>query len=231
VPDVLYVYAITTSPPARLGAGRGPRPLRAIKVGRLAAIVREVSEPPAVERKALLAHEAVVRRLFAEQSALLPARFGSVLDDEQALRKHLAENGAELSRALGLVRGCVQMTLRVFGQPRPARPVAAPPRGTPAGTRYLLAKAAQWREEESLPEIEPLSVELAGLVRAERLERHRVPRKGKADVLIGTAHHLVERAEVGSYRARLRAAASHLRPLRLHVSGPWAPYAFGPSPR
>jgi hypothetical protein len=221
---MFYLYAVIASAPARLGRGLAGEPLRAValeKGARVSAVVGETL-PPAVTPAALRAHDAVVRRLLPRSDALLPVRFGSTAADIDDLRAQMRGRIGDLALALGLVRGAVQMTVRVFGRAEaPSRPPL--PRTVDAGTRYLLEKAAEWRAAESLPEIEPLRVRLAGLVRAERIERH------TQTGLVGTAHHLVERAALPPYRARLRGALPSLRPLRLHVSGPWPPYAFAPA--
>jgi hypothetical protein len=223
---MLFIYAIAAGG-ARRGGGAGERGLRSVRLAAgapLFAVVEDVPEAPVPSPDSLRAYDAVVRTLLDRCDALLPASFGSVVADEGELLRRLSARTGDLAAALGLVRGCVQMSVRVFG--RALRPVPSPKRvGTAAlgaGTRYLLEKADEWRAAESLPEIEPLRLRLAGLVRAERVERHQTPG------LVGTAHHLVERDLLSAYRARVRAAAAALRPVRIHVTGPWAAYAFAP---
>src|SRR5262245_47182543 len=108
------------------------------------------------------------------------------------------------------------MTLRVFGDAEtPEMEIDAS--GGP-GTRYLEARR-RWR---SLPEIDPLREALRPLLRAERIERHAAGR------LLGTAYHLVPRAQTGAYLAALEEARERIAAHHVSASGPWPPYAFGP---
>jgi hypothetical protein len=223
---MLLVYAIATGG-GRLGPGIAGGALRSVRLEARApifALVERVAETPVPSPPGLRAYDRVVRKLLERCDALLPASFGSVVADEGELVRRLSARPGDLAAALGLVRGCVQMSVRVFGRARHPVPSArrAEAAALGAGTRYLLEKADEWRAAESLPEIEPLRRRLAGLVRAERVERHQTPG------LVGTAHHLVERDLLAAYRARVRAAAAALRPARIHVTGPWAAYAFAP---
>jgi hypothetical protein len=162
----------------------------------------------------------VVRRLAEGFGAILPARFGEIFADETALAGRLAPREREVAEALALVRGCVQMTLRVFGEPAPV--LEPEPAGGP-GTRYLAARRRQSERAHSLPEIEPLREALRPLLRAERIERH-----ADSGPLLGTAYHLVTRAQTGDYLAVLEAAKERLGGLRIAATGPWPPYAFAP---
>ena len=203
-----------------MGRGLAGEKLRVITARGLVVMAGEMEAAPPPLPETIRAHDLVVRRLARRCPALLPARYGWT-GTERDLRARLAPHRRELLRALAEVRGCVQMTVRVFGDTPSARPRRTT-RRPPTGTAYMLERAEAWRTSESLPELDPLRARLAGLLRSERQERH-----GTAG-LVGTAYHLVERARVGTYRARVRRAAAALDPLRLHVSGPWAPYAFGP---
>jgi hypothetical protein len=223
--SVLYVYAIVRDPPARLGRGLAREGLRVVRDRRLAAVVGEMAASPAPTPETWRAHDAVVRRLGARCAALLPARFGTLAPDEPSLRAHVRAQATELTEALRLVRGCVQMTLRVFGETTPAatptrkRTLAA---DAGPGTRYLMERADEADAAASLPEIQPIRERLGSMVVAERASRH------AQSGLLGSAYHLVRRRHVASYRTRVRRAAPALSPMRIHVSGPWAPYAFAP---
>ena len=164
-----------------------------------------------------------MRRLAERFGAILPARFGEVFADEAALAGRLDPREREIAAALALVRGCVQMTLRVFGEPEPApEPPEIAPAGGP-GTRHLAARRRQREWARSLPEIEPLRAALQPLLRAERIERH-----AAAGPLVGTAYHLIPRAQAGAYLEALEAARGRIGGRRVAATGPWPPYAFAP---
>lgn len=219
----LYLYAILpaeTAEPAQPGDGLAGEPLRLVPCSGLLVAAGEMETPPAVTPETLAAHDSVVRRLAGQVEAILPVRFGEHVEDEGELAGLLAPRSRELSDALEKVRGCDQMTLRVFGEPDP--PADEPePSGGP-GARYLEARRRELERERSLPEIEPLRETLKPLLRAERVERRADGR------LLGSAYHLVRREDVPAYLAAVQQAEGRLNGRRVAASGPWPPYAFGP---
>jgi hypothetical protein len=221
---MIYLYALLDETPAApLGEGLAGEPLRLVRHGGLLAAVGDRPSPPSPGVHAFSEHDAVVRRLAGMVSAVLPARFGEWFPSEEALADRLAPRAGELARALDLVRGCVQMTLRVFGEP--SAPAASEPETDASrgpGTRYLAQRRQEHQQARSLPEIEPLRELLEPLVRAERTERH------TAAPLLGTAYHLVPRDRTADYLAALEEGRARLPDHRVQASGPWPPYAFAP---
>jgi gas vesicle protein GvpL/GvpF len=218
----LYLYALVDEAPAGpLPQGIAGEPLRLIPQGGIAAVVGEPGSRPRPEREAIQRQDAVVRRLAEIFGALLPARFGEAFADENALAERISPRAEDLAAALSLVRGCVQMTLRVFGEAE-----AIPETDTDAsrgpGTRYLESRQREHQRTRTLPEIEPLREALRPLLRAERIERHEAGR------LLGTAYHLVPRDDTDAYLAALEEARERIGGHRIAASGPWPPYAFAP---
>jgi hypothetical protein len=228
VSPILYLYALVDEEPGDpLGEGIGGESLRRVQLfrtrdGGLSAVVGDLAERPRPDRGPLERQDAVVRRLAESFGAILPARFGEVFADEAALAARLIPREREVAAALALVRGCVQMTLRIFGEPEPAREPAAEPEEGGPGTRYLAARRRESERAHSLPEIDPLREALRPLLRAERMERH------AAGPLLGTAYHLVARGQEGAYRAALEGARQRMGGRRVAATGPWPPYAFAP---
>jgi len=224
----LSLYAVVGAPPAGPpGTGVADEPLAVLPVGNLLAVVGEVAARPPVTPAALARHDAAVRRLAGLVPALLPARFGECLPDERALVTALAPHAGEIARALTLVEGRVQMTLRVFGEPgtpEPAPALATETAGGP-GARYLAARRRAASPLSGLPELAALRRDLKPLLRAERIER---PPTGKESRLLATAHDLVDRGKAEEYVRIVERAAGALAGRKLTVSGPWPPYAFAP---
>ncbi len=221
----VYLYALVDGEPSGLlGEGLAGEPLRQIRCGGFAAVVGDLAKKPEPDRDTLQAQDAVVRRLAELFTALLPARFGEAFADETVLRDRIAGQASGIAESLALVRGCVQMTLRVFGDselPPAADTADAEPAGGP-GTRYLEVRRREWERSRSLPEIDPLREALRPLLRAERIERR------ETGLLLGTAYHLVSRDQTGAYLAALQEARERIGGRRVSASGPWPPYAFGP---
>ena len=126
---VLYLYALVDGEPSGpLGEGLAGEPLRLLPRGGVAVVAGDLPERPRPDRETLERQDAVVRRLAERFGAILPARFGEAFADEAALAGRLDPREPEIALALALVRGCVQMTLRVFGEPEPVpRSRRAPP--------------------------------------------------------------------------------------------------------
>lgn len=219
----LYLYALVDEEPAHpLGHGLAGDPLRLVRSGNILAVAGERESRPAPGVHAFSHHDGTVRRLAGQFPALLPARFGEWFADEQALADKLAPRVQELGQALELVRGSVQMTLRVFGE------AAAPPgsiveeSGLGPGARYLAERRREHERARSLPEIDPLRELLAPYLRTEKAERRGNP------PLLGTAYHLVPRESLSQYRAALERGCERLSGVHVQASGPWPPYAFAP---
>ncbi|HSD80923.1 MAG TPA: GvpL/GvpF family gas vesicle protein [Solirubrobacteraceae bacterium] len=216
----LYLYAVLAEPPRRGRRLRGIRreALRGVPAAGVLVVAGSVATAPGVSMANLRAHDAVVRRLAAVSTALLPVRFGTVVADARELRRLLAPRSTELRAALARVAGREQMTLRIATAPDVTVPVPRPPAGTGRGARYLVRRA----REAATPGIAALRGALRRLVRDERVERHGAP------PFVASVYHLVDRGQGAAYRAAARGAARRTPGLRVRVSGPWAPYAFTP---
>jgi Gas vesicle synthesis protein GvpL/GvpF len=222
----LYIYGIIGADPAEaLGFGLAGEPLRLAGSGAVRAVAGEMDTPPRPEPAALAAQDAVVRRLAEAVPALLPTRFGQSLPDEQAVAEWLAAHGPELAEALAQVAGCVQMTLRVFGEPGNDLEAPEPETAGGPGTQYLAQRRREAERERSLPEIAPLREALRPLLKAERIERPATPGRLRA-----TAYDLIARGASDDYTRIVAETAPSLPGWHVTASGPWPPYAFAPGP-
>jgi hypothetical protein len=222
VTPILYMYAVVEGEPSGpLGEGIGGEPLRLVPSGGISAVTGDLAAIPQPSPDTLKRQDAVVRRLAGLFTALLPARFGESAADEAALAAKLVPRERELAAALKLVRGCVQMTLRVFGEPDPA-PEPGPTAAAGPGTRFLEIRRREQERMRSLPEIASLSQALRPLLKAERIERH------ANGPLLGTAYHLVPREGTAAYLAAVEETRGRIGGRRVAATGPWPPYAFAP---
>lgn len=212
----LYLYAIVDKPP------RPPlgRTLRVVRVGG-AHVVAEQGSAREVNAANLKKHDRVVKRITRSCAAVLPFRFGSVVDDKRSLAALLAPITPAIQDALDLVRDAVQFTLRVYGTAAKApAPAAKAKRPEGPGTRFLTERLRAHR----VPEIDVVSVATKPLVRATHAQRHDRP------PLLASVYHLVAREDARRYRAKLDAARKELRDVRVDVTGPWPAYAFSEIP-
>ncbi len=150
------------------------RPVSCIGDGGLCAAtspVEEVSLVSTVER--ILAYAEVVEAIFGRR-AIVPMRFGSILESEAEVIRHLQERAPEYRAWLRELAGCAEMGIRVLEVPRavrvePAegpRSRARPPPAPRSGHAYLQARAEVFRQDE-----EPAR-DLSGLVERYRRTFH-----------------------------------------------------------
>ena len=211
---LVVVYALISGRSPRTFTTSRGEGLRVVRRGTLAAVVSDRpgrSSSPANLRR----YDRVVRELAVRFPALLPARFASSVDEHE-LMFILSSRRASLARALAMVRGRVQMTIRVLPAGEAKTRVTAEPVESAAaltGRSYLAGKA---RAARSVPGFEPIRKAVARWVRDERVER-------RGDV--SSVYHLIPRSSADAYRRAVEASAVAAG-LRLTVSGPWPPYAF-----
>jgi hypothetical protein len=208
----LYVYAIADRPVRLRARGIFGRPLRSVRAGRLHAVVEAAARAPKPTLARLTAQGRVIARLVQAGADILPARFGAHVGSAEELRRALAGRTTDLRRALGRVRGCVQMTVRVAAPP--AAVASAADRAS--GTRFLRARAAAENTRRRDPVVRALGRAARPYARASRIEW----REDGA-----TLFHLVRRARVLAYAAAITRAVKRLD-AAVVVGGPSAPFAF-----
>jgi hypothetical protein len=212
----VVVYAITAADDARQGSrGVLNERLRTIRMGRLSAIVGDVVRAPAPTEKNLRRFASLIARLAGTRSAILPARFGTVVwtDDEVEIVLGARQEG--LLKQLAHVRGRVQMTVRVIVEGQEAKRERGGKGTRDSGSSYLKRRAAA-RRASSIPEFAPLARAVARWVKDERVER-----KGS----VVTVYHLVPARHSTRYADAVENAAL-ASGAHGFVTGPWPPYAF-----
>jgi hypothetical protein len=175
-------------------------PLCAIRSGDLSVLCRPAS-PREVTPEALWSHDAMLEALMAERD-LLPVRYGTVVPDERAAARALAERQEQLMTSLDRVRGAVELALRV-------QPLA---KVSPASGRdYLRAKVAGLQASRRLHE------------RLDALARASVIKPGPE---LLRAAYLVDHDAVEQFAATVRDLQDAEPELALLCTGPWPPYSF-----
>jgi hypothetical protein len=217
-PSMLCVYAVCSRLRVRLDlTGVAGEPLHIIAAEGLAAVVGEVVRAPRASIAAFRRHDAVVRALAGRLPAVLPVRFGNCVGGVEELRLALESRGPPLRTALRSVRGRVQMTLR--GVDNGSASLSPPIAGArdSSGRAYLKARALVAAREHEGHSLVSLLPAVSQWVRAEKVER----RAGIASV-----HHLIPRGCVAAY-ARAMHRTAEAAGVRMTLTGPFPPYAFG----
>jgi hypothetical protein len=179
-----------------------------------------VNEPSEDDPLVVLArrHDIVVRAVF-EHQPVLPLRFGTILRDEQAAARLLADHHDEAADWLDRVAGHREWGARAR-QARPDKPAETPTEGL-SGTEYLamrrglLAAAARTRRDGST----------AATALHEALSQHateNAPRARKSGAPLLDAAYLVPAGAEPAFHAEIE----RFPELAVEITGPWPPYSF-----
>lgn len=209
-----YVYALAAQglPAALRSRGHS---LHVLTIAGVDVIAERRPARPHPTADVLREQHRIVARLAERVDAILPARFGTWVD-EAALRRVISEQGRTIARALTVVRGRRQMTVRVFGAPDAVEPARQRPA---SGTAFLQIRRARARAVP--PEVVTIRKVLGALAADERLD------PGGPGLRL-TVFHLVPATLVGAYREKASALVAALAPHDVRISGPWPPFAFAP---
>jgi Gas vesicle synthesis protein GvpL/GvpF len=210
----LYIYALTEAALPRQFTVLGRR-LHALAIEDVAAVV-ERRQPPDLTTDAVRQQHAIITRMTSRLPVVLPARFGS-FTDERSLRMLVSRHRREILAAFAQVRGCGQMTVRIFGAADAVADDAQP--GARSGTEFL--ELARARSKYIPREARIVRAALEEFVKAERIAA------GERQDLV-TVFHLVPQERLELYRQRASGLQSLLPGHAITVTGPWAPFAFAP---
>jgi hypothetical protein len=218
----LYVFALAEQKvPSFTAAGHRIELVRASGASGVYAAVERNAARPEVSEAALRIQHGVVACIAKRLDAVLPARFGALVDARE-LDKVVSQRRDAIREALALVRGRDQMTVRLFDRHvRPGPPAPSAAARPETGMDYLRERkrAAAGRP---LPELAAsIAAAVRDIVAAERIE-------GGRGRLSATLYHLVDRPAVNAYAAALAAFQAEPGEHEITVSGPWPPFAFAP---
>ena len=203
-----YLYAIVDRMPA---AWRPPTnglgdasvvPRRVDDVVVIGSLLETV--PPATPRTLAIHHDIVATVLDA--GALLPFRYGTAVP-AATLHDWFAAHRAVLDAALGSVRGCVEMSVKLL----------------------RLDGALDGRERgESGPGARQLQALADALVERAALPQWRYRPSGTGGNVAASIAFLVPRSDLPGFLARIAPVASHATGVAVVPTGPWPPYSFVP---
>jgi Gas vesicle synthesis protein GvpL/GvpF len=239
--NAVYVYGVVAAAEAAEITATGARgdqgAVRTVEHEEIAAVVTDVPRGPLVAAKELRSHWRVLEEA-ASRTTVLPVRFGTVLDSDQAVRDDfLAPQQERLRALLAELAGKVQLTVKGFyEEERLLREVVA---GSPEVSRLrarvsTLSDAAGYYERIRLGELVAAEVErrrerdsalvlerLAPLAVAARREPPATP-----DAAVNAAF-LVKRSKVDEFsRAVAELTAEVEERMRIRYVGPLPPYSF-----
>ena len=200
--------------------------LVAVPTTRLAALASPWEATAPAGETELLGHHRVIQAVFGRVPCL-PARFGSVFADREALRARLAAREEDLASQLARLGHRCELAItcawRDSGATLPATSVAAR-----TGRAYLERGVARTRTQKQRQRradeiaarlLDELAVEPAFI-------RHRTCPRPAVAVSMSA---LVTRDEIDEINSRLERLGAELPDVTTVVQGPWAPYTFAVS--
>jgi hypothetical protein len=180
-----------------------------------------------LEEKHVLEHARVVSVCF-RTGTVLPFRFGTIFDTEDALRQAVRANRRAFGQSVARLRGKAEMHLKVLvrsGSLREAMADVVLP--DTVGGEYLVKlreKASKDRERQT--KARALSVQVHKLFNP--LEEEVSCKRVSSDGMLIDIAHLIDSKSVEKYQNRYSSAAKQLKNCELLISGPWPPYHFLP---
>jgi hypothetical protein len=233
-----YAYCITEQK-AFLGSVRSRRPfpvqglngIRGNQVfaypsGDLAVIVSEYVAGE-LNQQAVIEHARVVSECF-RNTTVLPFRFGTVFDNDEALRRAIRANRKAFTDSVSRLKGKAEMHLKLVvkdGSLREAMNDIELPHSV--GGEYLTRlreKAARHRERQT--KARALSVQVNKLFHP--LQEEVSCRKDETGGMLLDIAHLIDEKSVERYQNSYNSAMRQLKNCEILISGPWPPYHFTP---
>ena len=202
-------------------------PVMGYPSGELAVIVSDYSASGSLDQKSILEHARVVAECF-RNTTVLPFRFGTVFDTDEALRRAVRANRKAFLNSVEKLRGKAEMHIKLLvkdGSLREAMTDIVLPSTT--GGEYLTKlreKAVRHRERQT--KARAISVQVHKLFNP--LQEEVTCKKVNSGGMLLDIAHLVDHNEVIKYQARYNTAARQLKDCELNISGPWPPYHFLP---
>ena len=241
---VVYLYAVTdaSAPEPTVNTGVDGAPVRRLVVGGLAAVVSSVDAVRFSEeslRRSLedlqwlevtaRAHHAVVDAA-AEAGPVAPVRLATVYLDDERVRGLLTDRAAAFAGALDRVRGRVEWGVKGFAVPSDAPVEPEPGSGAGPGASYLARRLAERNratrgQEAAFAAAEAAHRDLAAAAPASRRYPPQDPRlTGRREEMVLNAAYLADATSAAALRQVVERHAAG--PVRLELTGPWAPYSF-----
>ena len=213
------LYGIVQQDSARGSPGPGMCVLTAHGLAAAVSPVEEISSEPSVS--ALLAYEKVVEAIHARQ-AVIPLRYGCVMESESAVVRLLEDHRQEYEALLSQLLGMTEMGIRVLW---PARAGAPPGFPSSPGAAYLAALRNRYGSASALaPEEAQLADQIMGLLSGCSNDQRREVSSSNQGRMV-SLYFLTPTTCAEKFRKQVRL----IRPpsgAKLLLSGPWPPYNF-----
>lgn len=232
-----YAYCITEQQGLQNGS-RARRPLTienlrgingapvfAYPSGDFAVVVSEYSAAQPLTQQGIVDHARVVSECFRTLT-VLPFRFGTIFESDEALRRAVRTNRKAFLESVARLRGKAEMHFKLLLKDGTLEDVIAElPKGV--GGEYLrqLREHAS-RDRERQTKARALSMQVHKLFSP--LEEDVICKRTDSGGMLIDFAHLIDSGSIAKYQNRYSAATRHFKDCHVTITGPWPPYHFMP---
>jgi gas vesicle protein GvpL/GvpF len=233
-----YAYCISEQSTFQHGRVRRPfliesfkgvnaSPVRGFPCGEFVVIVSEIEHGAKIGPNAAVEHARILSECF-KLATLLPFKFGTIFESDDALRHAVRNNKKTFSDSIAQLRGKAEMHIKVTvpeGTAIPADTLRELPHK--AGSEYLsrLQKQAS-RDRERQSRARALSVQVHKLLNP--LQEEVSCKKVEQGIVLDIAH-LIHSDGLEKYQSRYSSALRQLKNVEISMTGPWPPFHFVPA--
>jgi hypothetical protein len=193
--------------------------------GDFAVIVSEYSTAQTLTQQSIVDHSRVVSECFRTLT-VLPFRFGTIFDSDEALRRAVRANRRTFLETVDRLRGKAEMHFKLLvkdGMLEEA--ILALPTGV--GGEYLRQLREQAsRDRERQTKARALSMQVHKLFSP--LEEDVICKRTDSGGMLIDFAHLIDSNAVAKYQNRYGTATRHFKDCHVTITGPWPPYHFMP---
>jgi len=159
---------------------------------------------------------------------LLPFKFGTVFESDEALRHAVRNNKKTFADSIAKLRGKSEMHIKLTVRVGSAIAEVLSVLPHKAGGEYLTRlKERASRDRERQSRARALTVQVAKLLNP--LQEEVSCKKVDAGMVLDIAH-LIDSDCVEKYQSRYSSALRQFKDVEISLTGPWPPYHFMPSP-
>ncbi|MBI2682034.1 MAG: GvpL/GvpF family gas vesicle protein [Acidobacteriales bacterium] len=194
--------------------------------GDFAIIVSDFVKGGPLTQQSVMEHSHVVSACF-ERTTVLPFRFGTLFETDEALRRAVRSNRKAFLASVDRLRGKAEMHLKVVvkdGHLMEAMETLHLPNTTGGAYLSVLREKAS-RQRERQTKVRSLSTQVSRMLHP--LEEEVSCRKSDGGMLLDIAH-LIDHSSLEKYQNRFHSASTQIKGCEMIMSGPWPPYHFMP---
>lgn len=190
----------------------------------LAVIVSEHNPAEAIQQKSGVDHARVIADCF-QLSTVLPFRFGTVFQDDEALRKSVRSNQRQFLCNIDKLRGKTEMHLKIVVDDCCSRQFEKQGPAEGVGRAYLSnLRENATRQRERQTRARAVSFQMHRLFAP--LDEEVSCRLTESGKMVLDIAHLIDRKSVERYQNKYATTCTMMRECQMQISGPWPPYHF-----